>query len=1169
MPNVVPSRVPSGAALRARLLAVVALVALTLLATATNALARPFGGTGRSLEVSVPIVASQDTFDFGTGFPVGTGASFQQFTITNTTTEPVTMSGFDAPTGFVFFDVNGLGSTLEPGEVREFEVGFDPPSPGDYDATATLSTSAGNVTLRLIGNAVPGGSIDLSPSSWDFGDLNVDEFGQLQITVSNSGNAPVTVNPPFLQDGSITLTSTLLSPISLGPGEAQQVVLNVGPLQEGPASDVILFANDDQTVVTAFDATLNGVRANLTFDPASLDFGSVEVGQSRTVDVQISNSGTGTAVPTDLDIHDGTAADFSAAVPDPIAPGETVTMPVTFTPSAGGTRTATLSLGTQGGGGGITIPLSGEGQVPASSDFTFTASAAPTGATPATEVAAGDFNGDGKVDLAVGYRSTGDVAWARGNGDGTFGALATLESRGASAEMGLSAGDANGDGFDELAIASAGGVTVYRGGAAGLVLLGRPLTSAATDVRLADLDEDGLLDLAVLDTPSHRLRLFRGTGTAFTAAGSIAFTNEPREFDLGDLDAQANVDIVVGSTSSSGTPRLQLLRRSQYGPLDASQWGGPPIDVDVPTTPVAVALGQLNDDGTLDITTGDAVVPSGKRDTAPGSGNGFYPNLPGDPVSTGAGGEAIAIADFDGDGRDDQALATSSAASITVQRGLGGARFGGASSFPVGASTATAPADVVTADVNGDGRPDVLAARGGTGIDVLLNGRAQAAPAPGAGRALIGEFRAGEGALVQVANPSRSQRLRLGGWQLRFPGGQRYAFPAWVQLGPGASMMVGTLTSPFGDPAGLFGQPVTRIGVPNGVQGAALHDPSGARVDAVGLASVPAAFREGAGLPARDLGMASTYARLERAGALVDTGDNAADTQVLNPMAADGDGTVLGQPGFRFAYDPTDRNDILQSSLLDPTKASSAAPNRERVGDTLWIRRRVTNCSGGLTTGVCVNADPSAPAVAVTRLRFRTTDLTTVGNSSGAIVTFVGAENPAGGPRYSFDGLTNLFMAFLYGDRGAGINGAIDVTDRLPAAGLLPGQSIDIAFKLKVLRGGAFRFGYTADDDLVPVAGSGPAPAPAVTATPAPTLAPSDASSGPGAASVPPASAAVPDAAAGSLAPPVRPVAAQQAIVTKPKPKCLTKSQIRKLKPKQRKKARLCKAKLPASKVRR
>src|SRR5205814_2046939 len=76
-------------------------------------------------------------------------------------------------------------------------------------------------------------------------------------------------------------------------------------------------------------------------------------------------------------------------------------------------------------------------------------------------VAVGDFNGDGKQDLAVANYATNDVSILLGNGDGSF-QLAVNFGVGSAARS-VAVGDFNGDGKQDLAVANGGDVSILLG----------------------------------------------------------------------------------------------------------------------------------------------------------------------------------------------------------------------------------------------------------------------------------------------------------------------------------------------------------------------------------------------------------------------------------------------------------------------------------------------------------------------------------------------------------------------------------------------------------------------------------------------------------------------------------------------------------------------------------
>jgi hypothetical protein len=141
-------------------------------------------------------------------------------------------------------------------------------------------------------------------------------------------------------------------------------------------------------------------------------------------------------------------------------------------------------------------------------------------------VVVGDFNGDGRLDVATAEQLTNNVGVLLGNGDGTFGQPLVFAASGQNfTPESLAVGDVNGDGKADLVIKSVSvlesdafqlGVLLGNGnGAFQAPLLGAAQPGGSGDLALSDFNNDGLLDVAVADelgAPSGNLSVFAGNG---------------------------------------------------------------------------------------------------------------------------------------------------------------------------------------------------------------------------------------------------------------------------------------------------------------------------------------------------------------------------------------------------------------------------------------------------------------------------------------------------------------------------------------------------------------------------------------------------------------------------------------------------------------------------------
>ncbi|MCA1613509.1 MAG: lamin tail domain-containing protein [Acidobacteria bacterium] len=241
------------------------------------------------------------------------------------------------------------------------------------------------------------------------------------------------------------------------------------------------------------------------------------------------------------------------------------------------------------------------------------------------------------------------------------------------------------------------------------------------------------------------------------------------------------------------------------------------------------------------------------------------------------------------------------------------------------------------------------------------------------------------------------------------------------------------------------------------------------RLDAFGFTQTPAGFKEGNGFPVvPGSGNEHTLYRDLSGGTPKDTQDNAADfrlvatTQSLQTQ-------LLGAPGPENLNSPVQHNADIKARLLDPFVLSSAPPNRERRPNvepnanlgTLLIRRRFTNNTG----------------TNVTRLRFRVVEITTAGNENSCGTQGQCADlralssNNIGQVATSDGSLETVRGVRLEADppitpNGGGFNSSLSADFVNLSTPLAPGFSINIEFKLGVMRTGPFRFLINVEADV-------------------------------------------------------------------------------------------------------
>jgi hypothetical protein len=325
-------------------------------------------------------------------------------------------------------------------------------------------------------------------------------------------------------------------------------------------------------------------------------------------------------------------------------------------------------------------------------------------------IAVGDFNGDGKLDLAVANAYSGTVSIFLGDGKGNF-TLASSPATGANPSS-VAVGDFNGDGKLDLAVAnlSSGTVAILLGDGKGNFTLGSTAAAGgySVSVTVGDFNGDGKLDLAVSNYYSNTVSILLGDGTGnFTLVSSPATGANPALAAVGDFNGDGNLDLAV---PNCGSDTVSILLGDGKGNFVLAS--SPAVSA----CPLSVAAGDFNGDDKLDLAVADE---GGIASILLGDGIGKF-TLASSPAA-GSNPRFVAMGDFNADGNIDLVFADYTGASVSILLGDGTGNFS-LSSSPFVGSNFFAPVAVAIGDFNGDGKLDLAVADfNSTSISILLN----------------------------------------------------------------------------------------------------------------------------------------------------------------------------------------------------------------------------------------------------------------------------------------------------------------------------------------------------------------------------------------------------------------------------------------------------------------
>ena len=336
-----------------------------------------------------------------------------------------------------------------------------------------------------------------------------------------------------------------------------------------------------------------------------------------------------------------------------------------------------------------------------------------TGSGP-VEVVAADFTGDGVPDLVTGNYYSASLSLFPGIAPGgTFGARVDIPA--GSTPQSLLATDLDGDGKLDLVVSCWGAnmVQVLRGlgGGSFTAPVSFPAGAKPYDIALGDFNEDGVSDIAVADNDERSMRILIGgrdpsTGHwngGFAPSVAYATNNLPLGITTGDFNEDGITDVVV--TEYTDNTVALFLGNGSGGVGDGTFQ--PAVHIASGVIPYNLATGDFNEDGHLDL----AVANSGDGGVHVllGSGTGTFPTT--NSFLPGVNCSGVAPADFDGDGITDLAASTAVGGVLYLMRGNGSGGVGdGTFATPTTLPDCCYSVHVMTADLNGNGRPDAVVA---------------------------------------------------------------------------------------------------------------------------------------------------------------------------------------------------------------------------------------------------------------------------------------------------------------------------------------------------------------------------------------------------------------------------------------------------------------------------
>jgi hypothetical protein len=316
-------------------------------------------GTG-----AATLQASASSLAFGS---VAIGAiGNQTVVITNTGSATATISWIS--TADVVYTETGIAlqQKIAAGASVTVTVAFAPTSAGALYGTLAFQSNATNPVLNILLNgtgvtsATP--AVSLSPTALTFTSQAIATQSPAQaVTLTNSGTAALTISG-IAASGDFAQTNNCAS--SLAAKASCTISVTFKPTASGTRTGAITFtdnaASSPQQVSLSGTAT-TAPAATLQASASSLSFGSVTVSANSTQNLVITNTGNASATISQIGTGNAAFTVGGVNLPATIAAGGTLTLSVTFTPSAAASFTGTLAVQSNASNPTLSVGLTGTG----------------------------------------------------------------------------------------------------------------------------------------------------------------------------------------------------------------------------------------------------------------------------------------------------------------------------------------------------------------------------------------------------------------------------------------------------------------------------------------------------------------------------------------------------------------------------------------------------------------------------------------------------------------------------------------------------------------------------------------------------------------------------------------------------------------------------------------
>ena len=298
----------------------------------------------------------------------------------NTGAAAVSISSVSISTKYFTLSAPSLPVSIAPGQNSTISLVFTPNVAGAFSATVSISSNASDSssTLSLSGTGVSNGQLVINPTGETFGNVTVGSQSSQTVTLTNNTGSAVNISQTAVSGSGFKL-SGIATPLALNASANATFTITFAPATTGTSSGNVTITSDAVNPSLSMAVSGTGVTPGaLGANPTSLDFGTVQVGSNLRLSDSVTNTGGSTLTISSVGISGTGFALSGISTPVTLAPAQSATFTVTFTPSSAASASGSVAVTSSGSNPTLSIPLAGTGTIVAG-QLTATPATLPVG----------------------------------------------------------------------------------------------------------------------------------------------------------------------------------------------------------------------------------------------------------------------------------------------------------------------------------------------------------------------------------------------------------------------------------------------------------------------------------------------------------------------------------------------------------------------------------------------------------------------------------------------------------------------------------------------------------------------------------------------------------------------------------------------------------------------